>query len=401
MKNLMKKLTMAFALPLALLSFGSVAQANTAANTTITNTASLTYTGLTTPISASVDFTVGLVPSAPTVTGPTANTVAVGQSSTMTFSVTATANGPEAYNLTSTAVTPNNITGSSANTAVTFNQGAGNITQVTLGATTIATAVTAGDTLFTVPSDGYANASVNGIVAGDTLVVDGYTYTVASVVDNATGTSTINLTAAVSAAAATSLNTVSGVLGNGIGVLIAEQQSFNTVLPNVGTTVTNPANPISVVTTVQADSTTAPGTAGTANGTTNVVQVTFAKYVRNVTTPTAINGNEVLLNALNYYPTGNVSAAPGDTMEYALVITTPASGGIAGGAALTDTVPAFTSYVANSTRLNGITVAGDGAALPITSMAIDDNLARAPAAVASGVIAAGTQVIVTFQVTVN
>ena len=400
MKTWIKKALIAVSAPLMMLAFVNTAQANTAANTTISNTASLTYTGLATPITAQVDLTVSLLASAPTVSAPTANTVALGSSSTMTFTITTTANGPEAYNLSSTAVTPTNVTGTSAPAAVTFNQGGPNITSVTLGATTVAATVAAGDTAFTVPSDGYADASVNGLVAGDTIVVDGYTYTIASIVDNATGTSTVNLTTPVSAAAATSLNTASGVLGGGIGVLIAEQQTFDTVLPTVGTAITTPGNPTSVDTTVQGASSSVPALTGSATATTNIVQVTFDKYVRNVTTPTTPNGSEVLLNGFNYYPTGNVTANSGETLEYAIVVTTPASGGVSG-AAINDTLPAFTSYVANSTRLNAITVVGDGAALPITNLLVDDNLARVAGAAATGTIAAGKTVITTFQVTVN
>jgi hypothetical protein len=52
--------------------------------------------------------------------------------------------------------------------------------------------------------------------------------------------------------------------------------------------------------------------------------------------------------------------------------------------------------------LNGITVAGDGATLPlIAGLLVDNNSGRAAAAAASGILPSGGVATIVFQVTVN
>jgi len=95
------------------------------------------------------------------------------------------------------------------------------------------------------------------------------------------------------------------------------------------------------------------------------------------------------------------SVTPGQTVTYTMLITNTGTGN-AVNATITDVLPQYTSYVANSTRLNGIPVAGDGPTLPlITGMLIDNNTGRSPGEAATGILPAGTSATVTFQVTIN
>ncbi|MDQ6962249.1 MAG: hypothetical protein Q9M28_06915 [Mariprofundaceae bacterium] len=367
-----------FVIALFVLGISQQSYAAAPANSTITNTASLIYTGISTPITASVDVSVTLVAAAPTLSAPADNTVAAGQPSTVSYTITATSNGPDTYNLGSGLI-PTNLTAPSGTATYTPNA-------VTLGATALIASATLGANTLTVPSDGAANSSVNGIVAGDTLVIGANTYTVASVVDNATGTSTITLT--------------SNLLANvSVGTLVAEQQTFSMNIASVGAvTATGVAANISTVTTATSVANAAQKSTDT--HLTNVVEVSFEKLVRNVTTPNGAGA--VVINAQNYFATAaNISAASGDTLEYVIRVTAPAGTPIAG-AVVTDAVPIFTTYVANSTRLNTITVAGDGATSPlIAGLSVDDDSARVAAAAATGAIAAAASAVVIFQVTVD
>jgi len=368
----------------ALTGATSLAHAVAPANSIITNTASLTYTGLATPITASVDIAVTLVASAPTLSAPADNTVAEGQPSSATYTVTTTSNGPDTYNLTG-VTTPTNLTGNS-NAAYTP-------VSVTLGATAPAILAAAGTSTITVPADGVADATpnVNGIAAGDTVVIEGpagtFTpYTVQSVTDNATGTSSITLTGTLSVDAP-------------VGTLIAEQQSFTMDLATVGSVAGNPAS-VSVATTATSVANNAMSSSDT--HVTNVLQVTMEKLVRNTTNPNGA-GAPVVINGQNYFPTaGGVTAVSGDVLEYAIRVTAPAGAAITG-ATVTDAVPAFTAYVANSTLLNTKSVAGDGAASPLAGgLVVDDDVpARTAGTAATGNIAAGNTAVVTFQVTVQ
>ncbi|GMR21177.1 MAG: hypothetical protein BMS9Abin36_1776 [Gammaproteobacteria bacterium] len=95
------------------------------------------------------------------------------------------------------------------------------------------------------------------------------------------------------------------------------------------------------------------------------------------------------------------TAAPGDTITYTISVTNNGVG-TASNTTITDAIPNYTTYVANSTRLNGITVAGDGATSPLAGgLLIDDNLARGAGVAASGDIAEAGSATITFQVTVN
>jgi len=314
-----------------------------------------------------------------------------GASSTPT-TLTTTSNGPQTFNLTGTSAGTNSAGG----TQPTFTDAAGNpITSVTLGATAPSANAPIGATTITVPADGAADGQVNGIAAGDTVVIAGVTYTVASIVDNPTGSSTITLGTPLTVAAPT-------------GTLIAEQATFNTVVSNVGS-ITTAGVAASIDLVVTATSATDPAsTASTALTPVPIVSVSFTKYVRNVTNPVAPVGapagsSITTLAGNTYYTTAAaINATSGDVLEYYLVVSVPAGGGDLTGAKITDDVPAFTTYVANSTFLNGAAVAtpdvGGASQLATANggMTVDSG-----AGAAAGTVIAGGKAEVTFQVTVQ
>ncbi len=365
----LKLRTLGLLLPALLAAAGS-AEAVAPANAIITNTASLSYAGLTNPITASVDVQVALKQAAPTVSNAAAITVAENQTGTLSFAVTANANGPDTYTINATN-TPTNVTGSSAPTPTPAS--------VTLGATAVLIDAVAGATAITVPADGAADGQVNGIAAGDTVVIGGTAYTVASVTDNATGTSTITLATGLNAAAT-------------VGTLIAERQTVN-VQMTVGTvTPPNTSGTETVSVTAQASANGPTSTAGT--GTINVGQVRLVKSV-------SVNGGPFTQapNAAN--------ATSGDTLTYRMLITVPANTTITN-VTLTDTIPPFTNYVPNSTTLDVDGPNGPTAPAPVADVGGTTPLAAGMpvhnAGQQAGTIAAGAtpaEVSVEFQVTVQ
>ena len=95
------------------------------------------------------------------------------------------------------------------------------------------------------------------------------------------------------------------------------------------------------------------------------------------------------------------SVAPGGVVTYTVVVTNTGAG-TATSVVATDFVPTYTAYVTNSTRLNSITVAGDGITLPlIAGLLVDDNVSRGAGVAATGILPAGKSATITFQVTVK
>lgn len=92
---------------------------------------------------------------------------------------------------------------------------------------------------------------------------------------------------------------------------------------------------------------------------------------------------------------GKATAQPGDILQYAIAIrnNTP---NLATGITFQDAIPANTTYVPNSTQLNGAAVPDVGGAMPFTT----DRAVNSPDAT-SGQITANSTANVTFQVQIN
>jgi len=323
----------------------SNAFAATAANATITNTAAVSWLdgdGLNPAnANASVSVTVNLLQATPTLSAPADASTASGTALDYTYTIRTNANGQDTYTLTDSFVSSTGTYSSETTEIRDTAGGAGSIIgSVTLGATTAAAIANSGTAVITVPADGASDASINGIAAGDTLYIGTATYTVASITDNATGTSTITLTTNLAA----NVN---------VADLIAEQQTFYYRVTPVAIgsgTVTNTVTADDTVSAVATDTT-------VTTITLSAPSVTVTKYVRNVTTGTAGTGTPISYDsgggANNYYPTG-VTGKPGDVLEYVIQVANAGSGGGATAVIITDPVPAYTTYVASSMTLDGV-----------------------------------------------
>jgi len=100
---------------------------------------------------------------------------------------------------------------------------------------------------------------------------------------------------------------------------------------------------------------------------------------------------------------GNGYVDPGDTLQYTLTLTNSGATS-ATGVVLTDAVPAYTTYVANSVQMNGASVAQpDGGVSPLINGigVVSSGLTPPSPPSSGGTLAAGSTGIVTFKVTVN
>jgi hypothetical protein len=393
------KTTCCYILISLLFSFFSAASAwaNLAANTQIINSATLSYNdgSGTKTATASVTVTVVLVASAPTIVAGTAQTTSYSGTATLTdsYTVTGTANGPDTYNITAAVSGSTNTSGAAANpTAVP--------PTVSLGGTVTTAGSTA--TVIVVPSDGVANNNLNGIVVGATVVINGDVRTVTAISDNASGTSTITLNAALSGGAP------------GTGVLVAEQKVVTTtVTPG---TITSSGTDVTVsdkvtITSVTVSSVTATSALAVLNTFTSGA-ATLTKYVRNVSTASG-TGTAYVYNSTNYYSAG-VMAKPGDVLEYVLVATNSSTTGSVSASVVTDSLPtsyvAFTkgaypgstdvTYVNDSGTASYLTANGTGAAnysAPTLTVYIGTGATNS----AGGTIPANKSELVLYRVTLN
>jgi len=398
----LKTLAGGFAL-LAIVTFilPNFAHAALPANTQITNSATLSYYdgAATQTATSSVTVTVALVPAAAAVVaGSDQSTPYTGTNTELnnTFSVTATSNGPDQYTLTPAIVgTPTNTTGASISlTSPT--------SPVTLGATITLSGSTT--TILKVPSDGTADAVVNEIAVGDTVVVSGEARTVSAVSDpGGNGTATITLASALSSAPAA-------------GVTVAERVTV-TVNVKSGTIVTNGTS-IVVVKNLTVASVTDNTKTTTSNNVTDTYTsglATFTKYVRNVTHPVAgTTSLEYPASSGNVYYRTGVKAVTGDVLEYLLVVENSGSGSISQ-TYVTDSLP-VTYADFNTTPYSGSTAVTyyneSGTASYYTAASGDDPatwssptltvyVGTGATSSAGGTIAAGANVHVLYQVTVK
>jgi uncharacterized repeat protein (TIGR01451 family) len=359
---------------LALALATTEARASTAANTTITNTATVNFRDAggvaQTPVTASASVTVTLVPSAVVLSSPGNQTIAQGTSATLAYTVTATANGPDTYNLASTA-TPANVS------AVTVTLPA----SISLGGTTLAADATDGANSVTVPYDSTPDGAVNGIVGGDTIVIGANAYTVASVTENpGANTTTIGLGAAISG------GTVAA------GLIVGERATFTATVPS-GTIVAGGSGTQTVSTTATAG--TAPNPATTQ------------------TTPTVITVNRPTLDVAKTVSTDGGtsfaaagSAAPGTTLIYRVVATNSGATD-ASAVAFTDVIPAYVTYVPGSGRYATSSATSYGAATTLTDGVDGDGYTFTAGTVAydpggaTGTVPGAGELVLFYQATIN
>lgn len=369
----------------AITSLPSLAQASTSAGATIWNKVTVNYTasGVPTSNTAVATVTVLTLATAPTITvNPISQiTLAGGGAIVYTYTVISNANGPDTYTVAIDGATSTNTDVSAQGNALST------------GSIALWGGIVTGSGAGYVELPGGFNQT--NLADGDkiTLIVGGtpryYTVTAASTVagsvNGATGAETkgkVFLTPVGGTdPAITDLNV-------GLGAVISE---YNNALTNTLT-----AGAL---------------TAAPADGT-HTTNLTFTTTATDLTpavvtyTTTAGNGNETTTTVKDQILTITkvadlASAKPGETITYTITVTN-VSTNAATGASIIDTVPTYTTYVTNSTRLNTKTVAGDGATSPLAGgLIIDDVPGRAAGAVAAGTIQGSGVATITYQVTVD
>lgn len=352
--NLFKKLFAGVAAVAAAALLPGTALA-TAANTSITNTVTVNYTDAADnaqpPVQASVAITVNLVASAPLLSSP-ANVDPTTENTDvdLIYTITSTANGPDTYNFSS-ADTRSNMDADATFTTPS----------VLLGATTVASTVSAGATVITVPYDGDdADGSVNGLEVGDTIVID------------PTGVAEVATINSIDETTGSTTNTVTITLAAGTtaafpyGTLIGERDDVTVTVTTDSITAGTSGTHSVLTTATSADD----NAVFTTQATATVITVrrpvlTITKFVRNDTPATTFNPAvaDITVDGVDYYAAG-VTGNPGDTMQYLIVIDNSAAGaGTASNIVVSDPVPQFTTYQAGTIELDatgtGVFVAQD------------------------------------------
>ena len=374
----MKKI-LAITATLAGLFAGSQALAATGGGATIHNAATLSFTGG--QVTAHVDVEVLTIGSAPTITSETVVANA-GDNVVVQYSIVSNSNGSDIYDLTVST----NDTDVGAPASLTISP-----PQVTLGGSITSRPSQAG-TVF------IAAGSEDNLAPGDTVRINiggtDYFYTVDAVTPGTPASTTGNTTTAETptALSLTPQASAPAIIAGNVpeGTQVGEVQTF-TVELTAGTPTTpgtSGEHEIVIDGTAAAPGPGGPGDVITfdnvGGGTVTVLSgdATLVKEVRNVTTGGA-------------FATSGVTARAGDVLEYRLTAT-PIPGETITGAAITDSIPEFTTYVPNSTTLNGNPVADVGA----NSALVGGLQVNSPTG-AAGEIIDGESAEVIFQVTVD
>jgi uncharacterized repeat protein (TIGR01451 family) len=359
---------LAFALPPA-------AQAATSGGATIYNTVKVTYLSGSTALfaTANVSVTVNTVAALPTVTNPVNQTVLAGALVTYNYKLKSNSNGPDTYTTSALVDTPTGVsavTGPSVTASVTLwggialGSGAGTIT-VPFGSTA---GLTAGTSTVQI---GVTNTyTVTTITPGTAAHTDGSGSLVAEVSTTLTLTP-IGASPAITAGSVTAGTQVGEFKTNALTV------TFTTGTPTVVGTDGTYATHYTI--------------------TTGALPVALNYTTIDVTT--TVSSPSVMITK-TVSPVGNVSS--GGTLTYTITVTNTHATASVSSVTVIDPVPQYTNYVTSSTRLNGITVFGDGATSPLVAgLLVDSNGSRAPGVVATGILPALGVATITFQVTVQ
>jgi uncharacterized repeat protein (TIGR01451 family) len=361
---------------LALLAFAlpQAAQAATSGGAIIYNTVKVTYMSGTATFSANahVSVTVNTVAALPTVTNPVNQTTVAGALVTYNFRVKSNSNGSDTYTTSALVDTPTGIngpTGPSVTASVTLWGG------IALGS---------GAGTITIP-----NGTQTGLTAGTSTVQIGTnTYTVTTITPGTVAST------------------------DGSGNLVAEVSTTLALTPIVPSTAitsgsVTPGTQVgefkanALVVTFTTGTPTLVGTDGTYD--THFTITTGALPVALTYTTTPDVRTTVVSPSVTITKTADkVNASTGDTITYTIIVTNTHATASVNNVTLIDPVPQYTTYVANSTRLNAITVAGDGATSPLVAgLLVDSNTSRVPLALATGTMPAGGVATIIFKVTVQ
>ena len=364
-------------------SIAQQASASTAANARIQNQVTVTYTGGSD--TAAVYVTVKLIEVAPNISAgsPVPATIASTGTSSTVFTLTSASNGPTAHTFTLDASSSCTSTCNTVFPATTagltdgeevllyvgpavgplpgtlFSSG----DSLSLGATTYysdtgltdCTAATPSDCVITVPNDAAPGGGVNGISDTSEVVIGGEVCSVTVLTDpGPQGT-------ASGSNAETTLqlfDCTANPTGLAEGSTIFEQLDVTMVFdPSVGGT-QSPAPGGSEVITIVLD---VDGNSDSTNINLTAFTLTVDKYVKNITTVNgtgcsfdfgnggSTNGSENTSG--NFCPTATVEAAPGEFLEY-LIVVENGSGSDTAAVKVTDIVPEFVNYISDTVRVS-------------------------------------------------
>lgn len=375
-----------------LYALSTQAQAATAGGATIHNVATLNYDGGTAV--ASVDVSVTTVAAAPTLSLDTTTQSVTGTATTTyTYTIVNNGSGSDTLNLSASSVD----VGMSGPPGLDLNSTGTNTTSITLGGTVTSQPSSAGGVI-TIPAGSESDFSVS-----DVVVIPGYgTYSISAI---NTGTPASTDGAGVTTAETPSTLTLSVISGTPIGagtipagVQVGEQYSFNLDLTASTPTSGSGSHTVNISGSTTAVTSGASGTiinfaTSAADGNESVTTVTnmlvnMTMEARNVT------------QGLAFGAVSTVVGQSGDVLEYRITATPDAGSLDATGNNLVTDVPTFTTYVINSTTLNGNPVGdGAGSTLPLTSA--NGGLAVNSPSGTAGVIVAGENAVIIFQVTIN
>jgi uncharacterized repeat protein (TIGR01451 family) len=314
--------------------------ADTAANTRITNSVEVTYSdafGLneTTSAPVSVTVTVVLLPASPTLSIITSDIDPAHEDSdnTLTYSISSNANGEDSYA----------IAASEIGFPTVFDNASFLITppgSISLGATTLASAVSSGSTI-TVPWDGSSpDGSVNGIAVTEQIIIGGQGPYPVTAITHSGDTTSITFTGTITTAVP-------------VGAIVGEYAEFDIIVhtgtltsPNVYGTYTIQAT--ATYQDIDGNDVVVPQGASDSSITVRLFSLGISKYVRNVD-----NGNgdgtgaTYTYNSETYYSAG-VEGVPGNRLEYIIVVENPAGASLATNVKIVDSIPQFTTCDPNS-----------------------------------------------------
>lgn len=360
------------------------ALAATGGGATIHNAATLSYSGG--QVTAKVDVEVETIGSAPVfAVDDAAPDAQAGDTVTLNYTITSTSNGVDDYSL---AVSTTD-TGVSAPASLSISP-----STITLGASITSAASDASGNVF-IPAGSEGELTVGDQVRINIGGTD-YVYQIDAVTP---GTPAFTVGSTTTAEVPTALQL--SIVTPGAPVIGLNDVPAGTQIGEVGTFTVD----------VDAGSPLVPGTDGSHDiditGSTSAtgpggVPVTFSDTTTG-TAITVISGEATLAKDVRNitqggsFATSGVTARTGDVLEYRLT-----AGAVPGnnvtGAVITDFVPAYTTYVANSTTLNGNPVADSGT----TDFPLDEGgIAVNSASGAAGEIIDGETAVILFQVTVD
>lgn len=389
----------------AAMGMAQQALADTAGGATIHNVATLSYAGGGAPVKAAVNVAVQTVAALPTVVKSTTDlTVPAYSNADYTFTLTSNSNGSDTFALSLAVVDTN----TAASPGLSFLLNGSPVSNIALGASVTSAASGAG--VIYIPAGSQANLSVSDVVD-----IGGNLYTISSV-SNGLPASTNTLTGVTtpetpSALALLPIGAAPAITAGSVpaGTQVGEQVALVQRL-----VVSAPATPAPATHTVSFTAVTSATDLGgatlTFNSTiagldtvTTVVAATtnLAKLVRNLSRPTGnvLASGPATCNGNTYFTSG-VTSKTGDVLEYCLLATVAAGAATnLTGAVITDEVPPYTSYVPNSTTLNGTTLADEGGTTPLAGVnaGLEVNGPADPA----GIIGVGQTATVTLQVSVQ